>query len=133
MRNEKNNVIRVVAQAFYGNKVETVIEKENVDRFILGYLDDSIPVTEKIDRTIVEIPNLDGIVIVYNKHFEEYVRNKEHLHESRRDVELKPVAVISELDMEIYSRCIVCRVDENGELASINDCDYNKFEKYLAK
>lgn len=122
-----NDVIKVVAQAVYGNRVETEIDKNNVDRFILGYLDNSISVSEEIDRTIVGIPNEDNIVIVYNKHEEE--------KELRRAEELsmKPLVVIAEKNIEIYSRCIVCRIDSNGELASLQNGDYEKFVKYLAE
>lgn len=128
-----NNTIRIVAQAYYGNKVNTTIKKEDVDRFILGYMEDSIEVTEKIDRTIVHLPNLENIVLVYNKDFEKRELERKADLISNHDYELKPLAVIPELDMKLYSRCFVCRVDEDGELASLEDGDYKKFEKYLAE
>ena len=128
-----NNTIKIVAQAYYGNKVSTTIKKEDVDRFILGYMDDSIEVTEKIDRTIVYLPNLENIVLVYNKDFEKRELERKADLAKNEDYKLKPLAVIPELDMTLYSRCIVCRVDESGELASLEDDDYKKFEKYLAE
>ena len=39
----------------------------------------------------------------------------------------------TESDIEIYSRCIVCRVNESGELESLREGDYEKFVKYLAE
>lgn len=115
-----NNKLLVVAQAFYGNRTETSVKLENLDRFILGYIDNNIPVTEKINRTIINIPNTD-FVIVYNKYEEEKNRK------------VKPLVSIPELNMKIYSRCIVCRINENGELESLVSGDYNKIKKYLAE
>lgn len=121
----KKNVIEVVAQAFYGNHVNTGINKEDVDRFILGYQTNDIPVTEPIDRTIVNVPNTDNIVIVYNKHEEEEKLKNKH--------DVKPLVAIEEENIEIYSRCIVCRISETGELESLQKDDYEKFAKYLAE
>ena len=67
---KENNLINVVAQGFYGNKTEVKIYVENMDSFILGCMDASI-VNERTDRTIIHIPNTDGIVVVYNKYQEE--------------------------------------------------------------
>lgn len=117
-----NNTINIIAQAFYGNRVATDVKKEDIDRFILGYQDDSIKVTEPIDRTIIHIPNTDGIVIVYNKHNEE---------ENEKD--MKPLAVIPEENIEIYSRCIVCRMNAEGELVSLQEGDFEKLTKHLAE
>lgn len=120
---ENNNIISIVSQAFYGNKVGTSVRKENIDRFVLGYVSDTIPtMEEKIDRTIINVPNTDNIVIVYNKYREE---------EDRAYEDKKPTAIIEELGITLYSRCIVCRMNEDGELASLEDGDYEKFEKYL--
>ena len=121
----KKNVIEVVAQAFYGNHVSTEVNKEDVDRFILGYQTNDIPVTEPIDRTIVNIPNTDNIVIVYNKHEEEEKLKNKH--------DMKPLVAIEEENIKIYSRCIVCRISETGELESLQNGDYEKFAKYLAE
>lgn len=120
----KKDLLRVVAQAFYGNKTTTEIRKENLDKFILGILDDFVDKTRKIDRTIIKIPNTENVVMVYNKYQEE-----EKL--SYKD-KLKPLAFIPEQGIEIYSRCIVCRMDENGELESLHKEDFEKVMKYLA-
>ena len=128
-----NKNLNVVAQAFYGNRTRTTVYENDLDRFILGYLNDSFVVNKKIDRTIVNIPNFDNIVIVYNKYQEEdELKRKEKLLKEE-DYELKPLVIIPENDFEIYSRCIVCRIDENGELESLQNGDYQKFVKYLAE
>lgn len=132
MNNVNKSAISIVAQAFYGNRTGTEIKPERVDAFILGYMDDTIGKYEKVDRTIVSVPNTDNIVIVYNKYQEEErLQRKEELL-NNEGYELKPVAVIPENNIEIYSRCIVCRID-NGELVSLQDGDYEKFVKYLAE
>lgn len=128
-----NDVIKIVAQAVYGNRVETEIDKKDVDKFILGYLDDSISVNEKIDRTIVNIPSEKNLVIVYNKYKEEKELNRKEELFNEDNYVLKPLAVIAEENIEIYSRCIACRIDENGELESLQNGDYEKLLNYLAE
>lgn len=61
----------ILAQAFYGNRTMTEIRPENMDRFILGYLDSSLEICEPIDRTVVRIPGSDNLVLVYNKYQED--------------------------------------------------------------
>lgn len=131
--NTEKNVIGIVSQAFYGNRVGTEVKKENIDSFILGYQSNDIPVTEPIDRTIINIPNTDNIVIVYNKYEEEAALNRKEELLKEKDYVLKPLAVIPEENVKIYSRCIVCRINENGELESLREGDYEKFVKYLSE
>lgn len=131
MNNEKNNLINIVAQAFYGNKTATEIKRNNVDRFIIGSLDD-YPIDYPIDRTIVKVPNTENIVLVYNKHKEKDMRELKERAFKEGNYVMKPLAVIAEENIEIYSRCIACRIDEHGELQSLLDEDYNKLIAYLA-
>lgn len=128
-----NKNLNVVAQAFYGNRTRTTVYENDLDRFILGYLNDSFVVNKKIDRTIVNIPNFDNIVIIYNKYQEEEELKRKEKLLKEEDYELKPLVIIPENNFEIYSRCIVCRIDENGELGSLQNGDYQKFVKYLAE
>ena len=118
-----NNLINIMAQGFYGNRTATKIDKDDVDRFVLGYLDKSLEVRSKIDRTIIHVPNTDNIVIVYNKYQEEETR----LYNN------KPYVVIPENNIKIYSRCIVCKMNNEGELESLQNEDCDKFIKYLAE
>lgn len=121
MNNANKNLLKVVAQAFYGNRTETEVKLENLDRFILGYIDNSIPITEQTDRTVVNI-NAD-IVVVYNKYQEE----------KKRDLKREPLVIVPEKNIKIYSRCVVCRINKNGKLESLKDGDYDKFKEYLAE
>ena len=127
-----SNTINIMTQAFYGNKMVTEIDKNSVDKFILGYTNNNIETDKKIDRTIIKVPNTDNIVIIYNKYQEEKKLNqKEEVFRTENYV-IKPLAIIPEIKLELYSRCIVCRMNENGELESLHDNDYDKFIKYLA-
>ena len=128
-----NNTIRVMAQAFYGNRTETDIKKENLDMFILGYVDNSISTDKKIDRTIINVLNTDNIVIIYNKYQEEEELNRKRELLEKNNYELKPLVIIPEYNIKLYSRSIVCRMNENGELESLQNGDYEKFVKYLAE
>ena len=114
--------IRIMAQAFYGNNVYTDIDVKNVDRFILGYTGNNLEVVEKIDRTIVNVPNTDNLVIVYNKYQEaEEVNGKG-----------KPLAEIPEIGLKLYSRCIACRINDKGELISLEPEDSAIIKNYFA-
>ena len=123
----------ILAQAFYGNRTMTEIRPEDMDRFVLGYLDSSLEISEPIDRTVVRIPGSDSLVLVYNKYQEEKrLKEKERLLKEE-NYELKPLAVIPELGLKLYSRCIALRMTDNGEFASLQDEDGVFIEKYLAK
>lgn len=128
-----NNLISIVAQAFYGNRTGTEIRKENVDSFILGHIDGNSYKEDIVDRTIISVPNTDNIVIVYNKYEEEKRLNDKKEYFAEDNYELKPVVVIPENNIKLYSRCIVCRMNDNGELDSLKDGDYEKFVNYLAE
>lgn len=132
MNNTNNKLIRIVTQAFYGNRVETEINPEKLDRFILGSLSD-FPIDYPIDRTIIELPNTDNIVLVYNKHKENERRELKERLMREENYTLKPLAVIPEENIELYSRCIACRIDERGEPESLQEGDYKKIVEYLAE
>lgn len=128
-----NNTINIIAQAFYGNRVATEIDKENIDSFILGYMDGEVPSEKSIDRTIIHIPNTDGIVIVYNKHEEERNRKLKDRALKEANYVMKPLAVIPEENIELYGRCIACRMNADGELESLKENDFDIIIKYLAE
>jgi len=104
-----------------------------MDRFILGHLDDIIPVTEKIDRTIVRVPNTDNLVIIYNKYREEKRREDAAEWQKKTGRTTKPLASIPEENIEIYSRCIACRITPDGEFESLREGDFDALEKHLAQ
>lgn len=128
----KNKIITIVAQAFYGNRVMTDVEIDDLDYFILGHLDNSRKLYsfEKLDRTVVPIPN-SNLVIVYNKYQEESQLELDAEVFKGRENEAPAAAIIPEIGFKIYSRCIVCRMNKDGSFDSINDDDYNIAIKYL--
>ena len=129
----KEEHINIIAQAFYGNRTGTEICTENIDRFILGYLDNTIPVTETIDRTIVHLPGSEHLVLIYNRYEEEErLSLKKRAWEEAQYV-IKPLASIPEMSLEIYSRCIACRMTSSGEFQSIENEDLGVLGRYLAK
>lgn len=129
----KKEYINIIAQAFYGNRTGTEICIEDMDRFILGYLDSTLPVTEAIDRTIVSIPGSDALVLVYNKYEEEESKNLKKRAWDEAQYVIKPLASIPEMGLEIYSRCIACRMNAAGEFQSVENEDFEILEKYLAQ
>ena len=123
----------IVAQAFYGNRTITYITEEEMDRFILGYLNASLPLLEdeKLDRTMIPIPGTDNLFLVYNKYQEEErLREKEQLLKEK-EIKIHPLAIIPERNIVLYSRCIVCRMNEEGEFEDLENEDYIKFMQYL--
>lgn len=125
----KNNddLLVVIMQAMYGNRTEIHLKEEDIDYYILGYLTKDLPITEPFDRTIIRIPN-SNCVIVYNKYQEVKVLNrKDETHHP------KPLASIPELNITLYSRCLMCRIDDNGKLQSIKNEDIEFINKYLIK
>ena len=131
----KNDYIFIMVQGFYGNRTGTEIKKEDFDYFMLGYVDKpSYPIdTSNFDRTVIRLPKNENIVFVYNK-FKETEILEEREYYSRKGRHLaKPVVEIPELGIKLYSRVIVCRMDSDGELKSLEPEDHKVFLKYLAK
>ena len=128
----KNELICIISQPFYGNRTGTEIRRENIDRFILGYQTDDFDVTEPIDRTVIHLPGSDNLVLVYNKYQEEErLKIKERALREDNYV-IKPLATIPDLNLEIYSRCIVCRMNADGVFESLAEGDYETWGRYLA-
>ena len=128
----KNELICIISQAFYGNRTGTEIRRENIDRFILGYQTDDFDVTEATDRTVIHLPGSNNLVLVYNKYQEEErLKVKERALREDNYV-IKPLAAIPELNLEIYSRCIVCRMNADGVFESLAEGDFEIWDRYLA-
>lgn len=128
----KNELICIISQAFYGNRTGTEIRRENIDRFILGYQTDDFDVTEAIDRTVIHLPGSDNLVLVYNKYQEEERLEAKEGALREDNYILKPLASIPEMNLDIYSRCIVCRMNADGVFESLAEGDYEIWGRYLA-
>ena len=128
----QNELIYIISQAFYGNRTGAEIRRENIDRFILGYQTDDFDMTEAINRTVIHLPGSDNLVLVYNKYQEEdRLKVKERALREDNYV-IKPLAAIPELNLEIYSRCIVCRMNADGVFGSLAEGDFEIWDRYLA-
>ena len=132
----KNRSIYVIAQQFYGNGTGTEIRVDEVDRFLRGYIDSSIMMSEdeKVDRRMIEIPGSDGIVVVYDQNQEDeyvnvefperYARDNEWYRESfGSDMKMDVSCEISEIGFKIHTCCFACRVDANGDLQGLQAGD----------
>lgn len=141
--NERERTIWVMAQAFYGNRNLTNVKIKNIDRFILGHLTDE-PMfqfeKEELkrlkDRTIIPIPHTEHLFLLYNKHQEketmEYLYKTMEKDNDYSYLERGYTAYIPELNLKLYSRCIICRI-ENGIYKSLMNGDEKYFLKYLNK
>lgn len=102
------------------------IQREAIEYFIVGYT--GVPKElfgyTKIDKSIINIPHTNNLVIVYNKYQEE---------EARKDNSAKPIIYIKENDVAIYSRCIIGRINADGNISSITKEEHNIITKYLTK
>ena len=109
------------------------IRKDGVDGFILSHVDGSVAQWDKVDRSIVKVTNTDNLVLIYNKYSEEQRLRSKEICLKEDGYEMKPVATIPEVPVELYSRCIACRVNEAGGVESLQPEDYDKFMKCLAE
>ncbi len=130
---QDSDCLVILAQAFYGNRTQTYISPEDMDRFILGYLDSSLEVIEPVDRTIIHIPGSDDLVLVYNKYQEEDSLKEREQILKQENYEMKPLAVIPEIGLKLYSRCIALRMNEDGSFSSLQDGDSRILVKYLSR
>ena len=132
-RQKKNRTRKPVydfrALSFYGCCFR---ECYAVERHFRGYQTDDFDVTEPVDRTIVHLLGSDTLVLIYNKHREEErLEVKERAFREENYI-LKPLASIPEMNLDIYSRCIVCRMNAEGVFESVCESDYEIWGRYLA-
>jgi hypothetical protein len=137
----KEKKMTIIAQGLYGNRMMTSIDPEHFDALMLGYLDmgayEFMRNEEKIDRTIIRVPDTENLVLVYNRFREE--KRLRSLQEFIQTVRINkfdrfnPSAVIPEKGIVLYSRCIACRITEEGELISVEQGDYEKVCRYLTQ
>lgn len=86
-----------------------------------------------VDRTVIHLPESDDLVLIYNDHQEtEWLEKKERAFKEDKYI-IKPLATIPEMNLEVYSRCIVCRMTVDGECESLRDGDHEIWGRYLTK
>lgn len=129
----RKNLITIITQAYYGNRTATEIRRDEMDRFILGYQSSSLPVEEPIDRTILHLPGSDELVLIYNRFAEEKRLEDKEVYFKEYGCTLTPLATLPEMGLELYSRCIVCRMTAEGRFESVMEDDYEIWGRYLAK
>lgn len=122
---KQDDKICIVAQCFYGNRTGLEIKRNDVDSFLLGYTSsvDLSLTGETVDRKIIKVPGAENIVIVYDQNQE----NECIAEGCTKSVSFR----ISAIDFEIHTRCFACRVDDNGELQSLENGDGEKFIEYF--
>lgn len=134
----------IMVQAIYGNRNYYVLNDNTIElnALLSGLLDmKHLPVFEdeikNMKRVIKHIPTHDKIVIVYDGEREKRVLvEKEELarrYNIPEDKKLKPLAYIPEEDYKIFSRCLVCRINDDNELVSLEEGDERYFIHYLAR
>lgn len=141
---EQDNSIFIIAQCFYGNRTGLEIKRTDVDSFLLGYTSSvDLSLTGKtVDRKIVRVPGTDNVVIVYDQNQEDnyvnvkfpehYKENaKEYKERTGREFTMYVSCSIPEIGFEIHTRCFACRIDDNGELQSLENGDGEKFIQYF--
>lgn len=125
----RNDFIVVFAQGYYGNRTITEVKKDKIVDFLDSY-------NEKNDIVIQRIPTNKDIVIVYNRESEKNVEEDMQTERYKETIAMgffgyRVLACIPELNIELRSRCFFARIDENGELCSIEDGDFQYFGKYV--
>ena len=135
---KKNDQIAILIQQFYGNRTMTFINPDEFDAIMLGCLDkkwfEERHDREKIDRTIIRVPDTENVVLVYNKYQEEErLKELQHFIQEvyKNRYRFNPSAVIPEMGIVLFSRCIACRINEDGALISLEKEDYPKVVQYL--
>ena len=134
----KQQFMTVLVQGIYGNRTAMQIKAEDFDATMLGCLAVTHfdPERKPVDRTIIHVPGTEDLVIVYNRYQEaDALENLRKFAQSLRKSKsgYNPTAVIPELGIVLYSRCIVCRMSKDGQLESMKEGDREKVVKYLAQ
>lgn len=136
--------ICVITQYFYGNRTGARIKRENINFFLKGILSPELfPGEDKtVDRQTVRVPGTDNIVIVYDKNQEDEYINvefpeqyaeyaEEYKADTGKEMKMQVACEIPEIGLTVHTRCFACRIDENGELQSLEDGDAEKFIDYF--
>ena len=128
--------IDVIAQQFYGNCTYTSICKENIDFFLKGIVNNDLfrDETVAVDRRVVRIPHFENLAIVYDQIQEDkYVQEEypalvaqkgDHYRQRcGKEIPMQISCRIPEIGLTIHTRCFACRIDEIGNLQSLQPED----------
>ena len=137
------DVINVMAQQFYGNRTGTKIDRKYIDYFIRGCMDDYNPEEIKdVSRKVVLIPGSDNIVVVYDQTQEDEYVNVDfpeiyardgagYLERWGEELKIHVSCEIPEIGFKIHTRCIACRMGEDGVLQGLEEGDNEKVVRYF--
>ena len=117
--------IYVIAQHFYGNRTATEIKREDINFFLKGILSPELfsKEDETVDRKLIVVPHTENIAIVFDQNQEnDCIANGETNYVSCES---------PEIGFKIHSRCFACRIDENGELQTLEKGDSKYFINYF--
>lgn len=128
----KRELIGVIMQAFYGNRTYTELVEDDIDLVLQGVLNGQNALMDfEPDRTVIKLPD-SKCVLVYNKHQEAAQLERCKEWALKDGYVAKPLATVPEQNLEIFSRCFICRMNELGKFESIQSEDRNVVCKYLA-
>ena len=113
-----------------------------ISELLTNYGKIDILVNNAVDRRIIKVPGSDNVVIVYDQNQEdEYMNVKfprmlaedgsKYFENTGHELTRWVSCSIPEIGVELHSRCFACRIDENGELQSLEDGDGDAFVKYF--
>ena len=115
----------MLVQGYYGNINLIDIDESGIDE-ILTY-------NNIIDRIVINIPNTENLVLIYNQYAEKNTRVKIKKYFEKNGYVTKPLAFIPEENIEIYSTCVICRKTKDGHFVTFENEDFDKVLNYLAE
>lgn len=141
----KKKDIFIISQHFYGNRTGTEIDLDRVDYFLRGHIsrEHSSPKDiADVDRRIVHIPGAEHIVVVYDQTQEDRYVNVEfpalyadmgewYRNGAGKEMTMHISCEIPEIGFRIHTRCFACRMDDSGNLHSLEENDYQQFIHYF--
>ena len=141
---KNTDLIAIIAQHFYGNLTGTEIRREHINHSLVGNLNPKLfPNDDKdVVRKVIHLPGAEHIVVLYDQTQEDryvnvsfpecYARDaEEYRKHTGRELKMQVSCVIPELDITLHTRCIACRMNENGEPEDIRPEDFDIVARYF--
>lgn len=142
---ENQNLIHEIKQKQLQNNLKVIqsdpdfeIKMWEIDRTrILEYLHG----LDESNIEMIQIPNTH-FVVVYDKYQENkytkydfpkafILNNGNYFRKYQQNMQMHIACIIDEINFKIHTRCFFCRIDENKQLQSILDSDYDLIKQYL--